>query len=257
MASSLTLDDEDFGGLSGLRARAAENLSQAAYEKIKSDILSSELPPGTRLRVGLVCGKYGFGSSPVREALTLLSGEGLVTRTEGRGFSVADISAEKYVELTETRCWLEEIALRNSMQRGGEEWENAIVVAFYRLSRVSRPAAGTSLAVATEWTRRHAAFHDALISECGSRWLFAYCQQLREQAYRYKRFRGEEPPGGTVNEHEALMKVVLDRHPEVAVPRLAQHYRSKTEAILDGFRKGVRSHQLAADGKRRIEKGDR
>ncbi len=217
--------------------RTSENLSLAAYERIKSDILSADLPPRTRLKVGFVCERYGFGSSPVREALTLLSGEGFVTRTEGRGFAVADVSVEEYVELTETRCWLEEIALRNSIERGGDAWENAIVVAFYRLSRSLRPASGTSLSLNTEWTRRHRAFHDALIAECGSRWLFAYCQQLREQTYRYRRVVGEERPGGTLNEHENLMKAVLDRRPEVAVPLLTEHYRSRTEATLARFEK--------------------
>jgi len=254
MVFSVVSDGDGLGEPSD--QRTTENLSLAVYERIKSDILSADLPPRTRLKVGFVCERYGFGSSPVREALTLLSGEGFVTRTEGRGFAVADVSVEEYVELTETRCWLEEIALRNSIERGGDAWENAIVVAFYRLSRSLRPASGTSLALNTEWTQRHRAFHDALIAECGSRWLLAYCQQLREQTYRYRRVVGEERPGGTLNEHENLMKAVLDRRPEVAVPVLAQHYRSRTESTLARFDKEAGRTSLSLGSRRRSSKRD-
>ena len=225
---------------------SAENLSQAAYERIKSDILSLELAPRTRLRLGFVCDRYGFGTSPVREALTLLTGEGFVTRTDGRGFAVSDLTAEDYVELTETRCWLEEVALRNSMQRGDEAWEDGIVVAFYRFSRASRPAAGTSLALDTEWARRHTAFHNAMLGACGSRWLFAYCQQLREQANRYKQVSSEDTTDASLREHEVLMRAVLDRRPEVAVPLLTEHYRSKTKATLERLGKNAPKPEAVA-----------
>ena len=199
--------------------------------------MSAALPPETKLRVDFVCERYGFGSSPVREALTLLVGERFVTRAEGRGFSVAAVSADEYVELTETRCWLEETALRKSMANAGQDWEEAIVVAFHRFSRASRPAAGTELSLNTEWMQLHKAFHDALIAGCGSRWLQAYCRQLRDQTYRYRQISAVERPGGTLKEHEALMKAVLDRDPDVAVPLLMQHYRSRTEITLERFRK--------------------
>jgi DNA-binding GntR family transcriptional regulator len=219
------------------RAGEPTSLARAVYDKLKQDILTTELPPRTKLGVEFVCDRYGFGTSPVREALTRLVGEGFVTRIDGRGFSVAGVSVEEYIELTETRCWLEEVALRKAMAKGGPEWEERIVLAFHRFSRLSRPAEGTKLSNNIEWVERHKAFHDALISACGSRWLLSYCHQLREQTYRYRRISAAERPGGALNEHERLMKVVLDRDPSIAVPLLMEHYRNRNEVTLARFRK--------------------
>jgi len=219
------------------RIGEATSLARAVYERLKLDILSTELPPRTKLGVDFVCDRYGFGTSPVREALTLLVGEGFVTRIDGRGFSVAGVSVEEFIELTETRCWLEEIALRKSMANGGIDWEERIVLEFHRFSRLSRPAPGTRLSQNVEWVKRHKAFHDALIAACGSRWLLGYCHQLREQTYRYRRISSAERAGGALNEHERLMKVVLERDPEVAVPLLMEHYRSRNEITLARFRR--------------------
>ncbi|MGI9492376.1 MAG: GntR family transcriptional regulator, partial [Geminicoccaceae bacterium] len=54
---------------------------------------------------------YGSGSSPIREALSLLTSDGLVERVDQRGFRVSLVSAETFDELLTTRCWLEERAL--------------------------------------------------------------------------------------------------------------------------------------------------
>jgi len=226
------------------------SLARAVYDKLKRDILSTELPPKTKLGVEFVCDRYGFGTSPVREALTLLVGEGFVTRIEGRGFSVAGVSVEEYIELTETRCWLEEVALRKSMANGGADWEDRIVLAFHHFSRLSRPAEGTRLSKNNEWVERHKAFHDALISACGSRWLLNYCDQLREQTYRYRRISSAERPGGALNQHRQLMQVVLDRDPDVAVPLLMEHYRNRNETTLARFRK-FEADESARRGRRR------
>jgi len=213
------------------------SLARAVYNKLKRDILSIDLPPKAKLGVEFVCNRYGFGTSPVREALTLLVGEGLVTRVDGRGFSVAGVSVGEYIELTQTRCWLEEIALRKSMANGGAEWEERIVVAFHRFSRLTRPAGGTRFSNNVEWWECHKEFHDSLISACGSRWLLVYCDQLREQTYRYRRISTAERAGGALNAHERLMKVVLERDPEVAVPVLMDHYCSRDEITIARFRK--------------------
>ena len=95
---------------------AAVTRANLVYERVKTDIIAGELTPGTRLRVDFVCERYKMGSSPVREALTRLAAEGFIRREEKRGFFVAGVSADEFRELTETRCWIEELALRRSIE---------------------------------------------------------------------------------------------------------------------------------------------
>jgi DNA-binding GntR family transcriptional regulator len=83
-----------------------------------------------------------------------------VAREDNRGFFVSEVSIDELNELTDTRCWLEEIALRRSIELGGQEWEEGLVIALYRLSRVPRPAGSTPFRPTNEWVARHNAFHD-------------------------------------------------------------------------------------------------
>src|SRR5215211_2947747 len=108
------------------------------YDRIKDDILSGSLAPSLKLRIEFVCERYGTGASPVREALNRLSQDGLAERRDQRGFYVAPVSLEQLAELVKTRCWLEAIALRESIVHRTAEWEERLVLAFHRLSRTPR-----------------------------------------------------------------------------------------------------------------------
>ncbi|MGI9504370.1 MAG: GntR family transcriptional regulator, partial [Geminicoccaceae bacterium] len=98
-------------------------MTTQVYGRIRADILTGVLEPGRKLKIDDLRQVYGSGSSPIREALSLLTSDRLVERVDQRGFRVALVSAEAFDELLMTRCWLEERALTESIQRGGKDWE--------------------------------------------------------------------------------------------------------------------------------------
>ena len=108
------------------------------YDQIRQDILTGELKPGAPLRVSRLRERYETSGSPVREALNRLSANGLVGSEDNRGFNVPEISRDELIELYETRFWIEEIALRESIIHGDESWEESIVLALHRLTRLPR-----------------------------------------------------------------------------------------------------------------------
>lgn len=205
------------------------SLADEAYDLVKRDILNGELPPGTKLRLDRISKRYAIGSSPMREALTRLAAEQFVLREQARGFSVAAVSVEELNELTETRCLVEEMALRRSILAATAEWEEAIILAYHRLKRVQRPVAGSVMLPGSEWLIMHDAFHTALIAACGSRWLLDFCARMREQSYRYRREISQERSGDRPDEHAAIMEATLARDADLAVARLVAHYRLSAE----------------------------
>lgn len=215
------------------------SLADAAYEQIKRDILNGDLAPGAKLRMDRLSQRYGLGSSPLREALTRLVAEDLVLREQQRGFSVANVSNEELMDLTQTRCWIEEMALRKAIAAGGQDWEEAIVLAFHRLQRVPRPSAGTLLEPGSEWLIRHDAFHAALIAACGSRWLLSFCARMREQSYRYRREVSQERQAGSLAEHQAIMEATIARDADLAVDLLVAHYKLTAEITARRFREAA------------------
>ncbi len=68
--------------------------------------------------------------STIREALTRLLGEALVTAEGQRGFRVAAASIEDFRDLSAVRRLVETEALRQAIAAGGEAWEADIVAAF-------------------------------------------------------------------------------------------------------------------------------
>ena len=87
-------------------------LTSSVYERLRRDVLKAHLAPGEPLRIEALCARYDVGASPLREALNRLSAEGIVLREEKRGFRVPPVSLKDLRELTETRCWINELGLR-------------------------------------------------------------------------------------------------------------------------------------------------
>jgi DNA-binding GntR family transcriptional regulator len=206
----------------------------SVYERIRADILAGHLRPGRRLQIKAMMESYEVGQTPLREALNRLSADGLVAAEDQRGFAVPGISTEELEELTRTRCWLEERALRESMARATEAWEEAVLLAGHRLLRTPRGLDCEDPAADALWETRHRAFHDVLVSNCGSRWLAGFCAQLTDQHQRYRRLAARRafPHRDVQAEHQSILEAVLRRDADVAVAQLNAHYTATAEVIL-------------------------
>jgi len=210
-------------------------LASDVYGRLRHDILSGDLPPGEKLRAESLRDRYSVGNSPIREALNRLSSDGLVVREDQKGFHVATVSRSELAELVRTRCWLEEIGLRQSIDGGGTEWEENLVLAFHRLSRVPRSSDQRTYSANPEWETLHRAFHMALIAASGSRWLESFCSQLNDQADRYRQFAvaASYPKRNELDEHQGIFEAAIDGDADEAVKRLHAHYRRTADIILN------------------------
>lgn len=211
------------------------SITSKAYQRLRADIMNGVLLPGQKLKIEELRERYDAGSSPIREALSLLTSDHFVERIDQRGFRVTQISPEEFDELLKTRCWLEERALRESLANGASGWEEQVVLATYRLSRVPRWEDEDSHIANPEWERRHKTYHMTLISACGSSILLKFCDQLYDQNVRYRQISGLTAyPSRDVNaEHGAICDAVLARNADLAVELLMDHY-TRTGKFLSG-----------------------
>lgn len=91
--------------------------SDRAYLALRGEILDAELRAGTILAEVEQSQRLGVSRTPLREALSRLAADGLVSTHSGRGVIVTPISAENVVELFEVRQPLEEQAARLAARR--------------------------------------------------------------------------------------------------------------------------------------------
>jgi GntR family transcriptional regulator, carbon starvation induced regulator len=212
-------------------------LTQRVHRQIRNDLLLGRIAPGLKLKVQTLGAAYGAGASPVREALSSLAAEGLVERIEGRGFRAAPATVEDFDELVRARCWLEEVVLRESIASGDSAWEEQLVVARWRLSRIPRSASAARFVHSPGWEAAHLAFHQALLAACPSSTLRAMAETLRERAERYRALANAAAyPGRDVAaEHEAIAEAALARDAGRAVGLLQAHYRATAGFLRDAL----------------------
>src|ERR1700676_3667331 len=80
-----------------------QNLTQAAYEGLRADLLACRILPGSRLKIQELCDRFSVSLGAIREALSRLTSEELVVAEPQRGFSAAPISAADLKDLTMVR----------------------------------------------------------------------------------------------------------------------------------------------------------
>jgi DNA-binding GntR family transcriptional regulator len=88
-----------------------------AYALIKEKIINLELAPGTVINDAVLTEEFGFGRTPIREALKLLEAERLVVTVPRRGIFVAHVSITDLQQISEVRVELEGLATRLAVER--------------------------------------------------------------------------------------------------------------------------------------------
>ena len=217
-----------------IEGNGSESMTSRIYTRMRADIISGQLEPARKLKIADLRRRYDAGASPIREALSLLTSDNLVERLDQRGFRVVEASTKEFEVLLKTRTWIEETALRKSIENGGTAWEDQVILAAYRLSRVPRFEADGRFVANAEWEMRHKHFHMTLLAACGSSILLKFCDQLFDQNTRYRHLSAPSAyPSRDINaEHGAICDAVLARDADVAVDLLTQHYQ-RTSVFLN------------------------
>jgi GntR family transcriptional regulator, carbon starvation induced regulator len=201
-------------------------MASTVADDIRRRIVSGDFVPDEKLRVGHLADMFGVTLSPIREALNRLTSEGLVQLRDMRGFSVAPVSEQELAEISRTRQWLNERALRESIEHGDDAWAENVLLTFHRLQqqpRIDRASGAPNRA----WDEAHRCFHVALTAACRSRHLVAYCDQLFVMADRYRYIARSSPKASTKGrdtEHRLIMEAAIARRADDAVALLNRHF---------------------------------
>lgn len=220
---------------------SSTTLIASAYERLRADVLSGHWAPGQKLGIDSLREHYDTGATPVREALNRLAAEGWVLHLEQRGFAVAPVSQDALRELAQTRVWVETMALRKCIERRDAAWEEGVVLALHRLAKMPRSLSLQQYNENPDWEKLHRAFHVALVAQCGSRWLVAFCEQLYDQAYRYRQLAVKRAyrSRDELAEHRVVVDAIIAGDADAACAALEAHYNRTTQIILDSTSPGV------------------
>ncbi len=154
------------------------------YRWLKNDIIRGVYHPDEKLRMSLLTSRYALGVGPLREALSQLVAERLVTVVNQKGYRVAPMSEQELLDIFDARANMEAMLVRLAIERGGDEWEAELLARAHLLNKLESCEASEHLL--DEWDQRHQAFHTAIVAGCGSQYLLQMRERLFDLAARYR-----------------------------------------------------------------------
>ena len=211
-------------------------VGQSLYDQLRNDITIGDLKPGEKLKLNQLKARYGVSVNTLRETLMRLVVEGFATFEDQKGFGVAAASLADLEELIELRVLLEVEGVRKSFEHSSTliDWKSKVLSAHFKLNQLELKMMEDRYAHMAEWGAADRAFHQALVSNCGSKQLIRYHSSIIEQYMRYqvlalheRPFRGES----VIEEHKALVQLLLDDQVDELILRLKEHIqRGQQEA---------------------------
>ena len=96
-------------------------MRDGVYEKIRADILSCALVPGSAVYENELAQRYSVSKSPVRDALLRLQEHGLVEVLPRKGYRRCPISIADAHDLYEMRVLLEKASVRRACDEASDD----------------------------------------------------------------------------------------------------------------------------------------
>jgi DNA-binding GntR family transcriptional regulator len=176
------------------------NMSHALEDELRARIVRGELPAGSRINEVHVAEALGVSRTPLREALTRLTGEAFVEARPKLGFFVRPLSAAEAAELYAIRAHLDPWALRLAGLPDAATIE--------RLAAINRALARTADAEAA--IDRDDELHLLLLAHCPNQVLLGIIRQMmwRTRRYEHAYFSSAANRARAVAEHEKLLAVL-------------------------------------------------
>ncbi len=193
---------------------------------LREMILSGTYEPGERINEIKLAETLSISRSPVREALQLLAGEGLVRMVAGRGAYVATFDVASVGYLVEVREALECAAARHAATRASEESLDQLELFLAR----TKDALGDSGLPYP----RDLDFHQQLLDMTGNPKLVETARGVALQL-QLARARSGERPGrarAAYDEHYRIYQALRDHDGEAAAAAMADHLAAAKNHFL-------------------------
>lgn len=200
-----------------------QSLVALAREAIRRDILAGDLEPGQRLVEERLTERLGVSRPPLREALRLLEGDGLVTVRPRRGAVVATMDEQDVFEVMTLRSGLERIAVEHGVPVRDPELLGPVREALARMEHDARTEDRGSL------VQDGYAFHAAIVDLAQHGRLSAIYRSVQQQILLCMsrnlvvRERYYETLVEHVDRHRRLLEVIEAGDPAAVLAELAVH----------------------------------
>lgn len=199
---------------------------QYVRDALRRAILTGDIPPGTHLIQGQLAADLEVSTTPVREALRDLAGEGLVEFDPHRGAIVHELDLQELLEIYDIRKALTPIAFRRAVQMLSEGELKVIEAIEHKMSETADPV---------EWTELNGQFHHLLELGSSPTRLRTFLQNVQDASSLYIAHSVTSSPERMKRgnkQHRDLLEAVRQRDVDLACNLLVQHLDETLQEIL-------------------------
>jgi DNA-binding GntR family transcriptional regulator len=201
-------------------------LYEDVAERLREQIFSHELAPGSWLDEQSLAIAFGISRTPMREAIKVLASEGLVTTKMNKGAYVTEVD----------RRDLEQIFTVLSLLEGQAAKETAIKATEAQLTQLDNLHHRLEKAAADRDTEQffeiNVKFHELIQEIAGNKWMNGVIEDLRK-VLKLQRRDSLSRSGRLLSsliEHREILQAILKRDPLAAELAMRKHLARGLEA---------------------------
>jgi DNA-binding GntR family transcriptional regulator len=216
-------NDPKLKPLSGIQQRGMQ-----AYHALLNGIIGNTIESGMQLRPDIIAAQLEISTTPVREALNRLEGDGLVVKHPYQGWFVREFTEQEVRELYEMRAALECFAVRLACERITDE----DVKLLRRQQAVGEAALKRGDMEAYRVYNRD--LHAAVLERARNSYLASMMEQLslQSQLLMARTIRLAGRPSRAIEEHRRIIELI-GKHKRAAAERVMEnHILSALEDML-------------------------
>jgi DNA-binding GntR family transcriptional regulator len=207
----------------------ARNTTQLAAERggtahrieagLMEDIAAGVLLPGERLDEVKLTERFGVSRTPVREALTRLTAQGILVPGEKRGVRVAEYSRTELAQIFETMHEIESACARIAAQR--LTLLNRAEIANAQADCVEAAQSGDKL----RYLRANEALHEAIYRATGNPYMAELASDFRRRTgpFRARKFSSQADLIASAQSHESLIASIFSEDSKTAADGMRAH----------------------------------
>ncbi|MBI5439741.1 MAG: GntR family transcriptional regulator [Deltaproteobacteria bacterium] len=207
---------------------AARSLHQDVASRIREMIRKGVLTKGQRVVEAELCAAVGVSRTPLREALRVLSSEGLIRLVPNKGAFVSEPSLDDVREMFEVMSILEGTCARMAAERMG-------TASLAKLERLhDKLEQHYARGDRDGYIKKNNTFHELVQELTGNRILNGILNGLREKIllYRYRQIFEAKRFDESIHEHRDILSAFRNRDPEAAEALMKSHLVRQGRALV-------------------------
>jgi DNA-binding GntR family transcriptional regulator len=198
-----------------------QSISEQVFLKLKKQILSGELQPGTRLLVLQIAKQFDVSQAPVREALERLKQSGFITGIPNKGSVVSEISSKEIKDIFALREIIEGFAVKKTMET---LTENDFVCLESLIAQMQDAHEQNDILRILDLDME---FHGFFYRRCDNQAIFELWNHMKQKVMRFMAVSNRYFTTDELAEwHMILIRSIRSGDPEVAANAFVEHMHS-------------------------------